>query len=621
MSTSAFHPLELLSPAKDLSCGLAAINHGADAVYIGAPQFSARKSAANTIADIEKLVRYAHLYRSKVYVALNTLLYDSEMEDAVKLVHQIYSAGTDALIVQDFGLLETALPPIALHASTQMDNRTAAKVGFLEKAGFDQVVLARELSVDEIRHIRSHTSVKLEYFIHGALCVCYSGQCYMSQAINKRSANRGECGQPCRLPYSLTAVKGERLETGKHLLSMKDNNLTDYLGQLADAGISSFKIEGRLKDRDYVANITAWYRKKLDDILTHQPHLQRMGTGLSDLLFEPSPEKSFNRGFSTYFANGRPQEPIWAVDSPKAIGEKIGKVSKVEKNRFLIAGPHDIANGDGLCYFNRNHQLNGLRVNKVEDNYIYPLQMADLYAGATLFRNFNHQFNALFKKETAVRTIGLDMKLEADDLPNFHLQLVDEDGLTSRYQATLSVQPATNHQAAANQIIRQLSKTGQTVFKIRHIQTDGADGWFIPAGEINALRRAALEQHENLRIKVFSATSINLPDTAHPYPEATIDKNGNVLNQYARRFFERHGASVVHWGFELQAKLDNETVMVTKHCILHERGNCLKHDPLMRKQLPLYLENEKDLYELVFDCKQCEMQVIRRTQRSAATPS
>lgn len=602
-------PLELLSPARDLECGLAAINHGADAVYIGAPDFGARKSASNTISDIEKLVRYAHLYKARVFVALNTILYDHELDDAVKMAHQLYQVGVDALIIQDFGLLEASLPPIAIHSSTQMDNRTPEKVLFLEQAGFEQVVLARELNLEQIAEIRSKTNVNLEFFIHGALCVSYSGQCYMSQSINKRSANRGDCGQPCRLKYEMTDKNGLTLIKDKHLLSMKDLNLTNHIEQLIDAGISSFKIEGRLKDKDYVANITAHYRTKLDEILERRPELSRASSGKSTFNFTPDPDKSFNRNFTSYFIDGR-QKEIWSVDSPKSTGKKMGKVLVINKNQFQLDSLHDIANGDGLCFFDRKMELKGLRVNKVENGIIFPLSMEGLYAGATVFRNYDIKFSSQFKNDTAQRKIVIDLHFEERGNGDFSLTVRDQDDISTTIINNLKPQEPHNRDQALDQMKKQLMKTGNTPFEVAEIHIRRP--WFIPAAELNSLRREALEQHEQTRINHFHPADYVIPCTHHPFPVSEIKKNGNVVNQLAVKFYERHAAQIIEQGYEMQSKYDNEVVMTTKHCILSEQDKCLLLNPSMRQHLPLFISSEKDRYELKFNCKECEMQIIRR---------
>lgn len=604
-------PIELLSPAKDLECGLAAVNHGADAVYIGAVDFGARKSAANPMEHIEQLVQHAHLYGAKVFVTLNTLLFDREIPQAVEMAWQLYHAGVDALIIQDYGLLEAGPPPMAIHSSTQMDNRTPQKVRFLQEVGFEQVVLARELSLNQIAQIKKETDVVLEYFIHGALCVSYSGQCYMSQSINGRSANRGQCAQPCRLPYNMVDKNGKIIVSGKHLLSMKDLNLTDNLEALIDAGISSFKIEGRLKDKDYVANVTAHYRQKIDAILERRPELKRASSGKSLLSFNPNPHKSFNRGFTTYFVNDR-QTGNWSLHSPKSIGEPMGTAVNIGNNSFTIKQTHDIANGDGLCFFDAKGNLHGIRVNRSENGTIYPLNMANLYEGATIYRNYNHQFSSLFKKETAQRRIEIEMLFKEIAPQQFSLVITDEDGITSTTSSQLNAQEPRNSEHAAEQIQNQLSKTGNTPFDLMELTIKTLKDWFIPASELNALRRQVLELHIQKRIEHFKPTDNILPKNQYPYPEKEIYKSGNVINRWAEKFYQNHGATVKEQGYELQKQYDDDVVMTTKHCILYEQGNCLKINPAYGKNLPLFITNDKDLYELKFNCKECEMEIIRR---------
>ncbi|MDR1683077.1 MAG: U32 family peptidase, partial [Candidatus Symbiothrix sp.] len=393
--------IELLAPAKNAETGIEAINHGADAVYIGAPKFSARAAAGNSIDDIRRLTEYAHLFHAKVYAAFNTILYDNELAEAEKLIWELYRANVDALIIQDMGILNLNLPPIALHASTQTDNRNLEKVQFLEKAGFAQIVLARELSLNEIRTIASQTKANIEVFVHGALCTSFSGQCYISQAISGRSANRGECAQFCRLPYTLSDDKGKILHSNKHLLSLKDLNQSENLEKLLDAGVSALKIEGRLKDTSYVKNITAYYRQKLDAIFERRPEYQAASSGKTTPFFVPNPEKSFNRGFTDYFLFGRKTE-IASVDTPKSIGEPIGSVRDVKGNYFTIASSKAIHNGDGLCFF-ANRQLIGFRINKVENERIYPVEMHGINKATNLYRNYDHEFEKILSKKSAER--------------------------------------------------------------------------------------------------------------------------------------------------------------------------------------------------------------------------
>ena len=398
--------IELLAPAKDLQCGIEAINHGADAVYIGSPKFSARAAAGNTLEDIRTLCSYAHQFGARIYVAFNTILTDEELPDAETIIWELYRAGADALIVQDMGILSLNLPPIPLHASTQTDNRTPAKVKFLQDAGFTQVVLARELSLNEIHAIASETTVPLEVFVHGALCVSYSGQCYISSALSGRSANRGECAQYCRLPYTLLDAEGNEILKDKHLLSLKDLNQSQHLEALLDAGVTSLKIEGRLKEVSYVKNITAYYRKKLDALFAKRPEYKRASVGHETYTFEPIAEKSFNRGFTSFFLQQR-QKDITSFDTPKSVGERVGTVKELKGNSFTIAGTKQLSNGDGLIFFNSEGNLEGFRVNRVEENRVFPLEMPRISPKTILYRNYDHAFEKLLEKPSAERKIDV----------------------------------------------------------------------------------------------------------------------------------------------------------------------------------------------------------------------
>ncbi|TAJ13176.1 U32 family peptidase [Marinilabiliaceae bacterium JC017] len=602
--------IELLAPAKNIECGIAAINHGADAVYIGAQKYGARKMAGNSLSDIESLVNYAHKFNVKVYVTLNTLLFDHELKGAEQLIHELYKIGVDALIVQDMGILEMDLPPIPLHASTQTNNQTPEKVAFLEQAGFEQVVLARELSLKQIESISNQTNAQLEFFIHGALCVSYSGQCYMSQAINNRSANRGECGQPCRLKYNLTDNKGTILERNKHLLSLKDLNLSDQIEDLIKAGITSFKIEGRLKDVDYVSNITAYYRKKIDQVLVNHDHLIAASTGKPQIDFTPAPEKSFNRGFTQYFVNGR-QKDIWSVDSPKSLGEKIGRIARVEKNYFTMDDLYDIHNGDGLCFFSKKKELFGVKVNKVEGDKIFPLKMDQIYSGATIFRNLDQKFQMAIKKSSPARKIAVSLKLTQPDKDAFELIITDEDNFTSTFRTALPKSPANNPEAALIQTKKQLSKMGNTIFTLKEIEINTDEIWFLPAAQLNNFRRLALAHHEAARLENYTTNTIQREKNNYPYPEKHLSESGNVLNEKARAFYSRHGVESMANGYEKETNYKGKTLMTTKHCILYYRGECLKETKKAKPNLPYYLSNEKDSYQLEFDCKNCQMKVIK----------
>jgi len=598
-STKPRH-IELLSPAKNLECGIAAINHGADAVYIGGPGFGARKNAGNPLEDIQALIQYAHLFGVKVYVTLNTLLFDHELQAANQLIHKIYKLGADAIIIQDMGLLETSLPPIPIHASTQTDNRTVEKVKFLEQVGFDQVVLARELSLEEIKSIKSASQVPLEYFIHGALCVCYSGQCYMSESINKRSANRGECAQPCRLKYSLKDKQGQILYKDKHLLSLKDLNLSEHIEDLVDAGISSFKIEGRLKDKDYVSNVTAHYRLLLDEIINKRSDVVRASSGNSTYSFQAQAQKSFNRGFTSYFVNGR-QKNIWSIHTPKALGEELGQIKNIGKDYFTLSSSVKINNGDGLCFY------------KTEGNKIYPNQMGAIRNGISLYRNFNKAFTDEVNNNTTKRKLNTDIYFEESD-NGFLLSMHDEDNIITTLKADdLNPSPANNPERALEQIKTQISKLGSTVFTAVNVHLNFNEKWFFQAKELNALRRQLVEQHEINRLKNFTAKTINFTPNNTPFPQEELNYTANIVNEKAQQFYARHGVKKADWGFEKQPQVKGAEVMRTRHCLLYMNKQCLKEYPEARKLLPLTLYNKKDSYQLEFDCKHCEM-IVRKVK-------
>ena len=416
--------IELLAPAKNLECGIEAINHGADAVYIGAPKFGARAAAVNSLEDIEALVKHAHLYNARIYVTVNTILKEEELQETEEMIHALYRIGVDALIVQDMGITQLNLPPIPLHASTQMDNRTPEKVKFLKEAGFRQVVLARELSLREIKKIHDTCpEVPLEVFVHGALCVSYSGQCYVSQACFGRSANRGECAQFCRLPFSLVDSDGKVMVKDKHLLSLKDLNQSDELEQLLDAGASSFKIEGRLKDVSYVKNVTAAYRQKLDAIFAHRQEYVRASSGTCRFDFRPQLDKSFSRGFTHYFLHGRDKE-IFSFDTPKSLGEEMGTMKEARGNYLTVAGLKSFNNGDGVCYIDEQGRLQGFRINRVDGNKLYPQEMPQIKPRTRLYRNFDQEFERILSRKSAERKLSVSILL-ADNNFGFPLTLTD----------------------------------------------------------------------------------------------------------------------------------------------------------------------------------------------------
>ena len=609
--------IELLSPAKNLDCGMAAINHGADAVYIGAPRFSARAAAGVSVADIGQLARYAHRFRAKVLVALNTVLTDAQLPEAERLIRQLYEAGADALIVQDMGILQMpGLPPIALHASTQADNRTAEKVRFLEQAGFSRVVLARELSLEQIRHIAARTQVELEVFIHGALCVSYSGRCYMSQAACGRSANRGECAQMCRLPYDLLDADGRVLVRGKHLLSLKDLNQSDHLRELIEAGVTSLKIEGRLKEKEYVQNITAHYRRRLDAILEGNTTHRAASSGRTVFFFDPAPAKSFNRGFTDYFLTGR-RPDIMQPDTPKSLGEPVGRVAACNARSLRLQGKAPIHNGDGLCFVNRRGELEGFRVNRVEGADIFPLEMPRLQPGATVYRNRDADFKRqLQQPSSAERRIRLDICLQETE-EGILLRLTDEDGTEASLPFACDKQPARNPERAQAAVQEQLSKLGNTIYTARHVEVRWEQPCFFPNAVLNDWRRQAVERLDAVREQAYRRPMRRPGNPSAPYPASSLDYTANVTNHLARDFYRAHGVQAVEPGFEVQPP-PRATLMHCKHCIKYALGWCPRQDGTAPAPEPLYLRHGGQRYRLAFDCARCEMRVMPPT--SPPTP-
>ncbi|MDR1644475.1 MAG: U32 family peptidase [Tannerellaceae bacterium] len=599
--------VELLSPARNLTCGIEAINHGADAVYIGAPKFGARAAASNPVDDICRLCDHAHLFGARIYVAFNTILREEELPQAERLIRQLYAAGADALIIQDMGITQLDIPPIPLHASTQTDNRTPEKVNFLHSAGFSQVVLARELSLNQIRQIARQTSIALEVFIHGALCVSFSGQCYLSAALGGRSANRGECAQYCRLPYTLTDAGGQEIVRGKHLLSLADLNRSDELEALLDAGVTSFKIEGRLKELSYVKNITAWYRRQLDAILARRPEYCRASAGQTTLAFEPTPRKSFNRGFTPYFLHGRTPS-ITAFDTPKSVGEPVGTVKERQGNVFtLAAGAEPLNNGDGLTFFNAQGKLEGFRVNRVAGNRVYPAEMpALLPLNTPLFRNYDQAFEKQLSLPSAERKIAVAIAF-SDNSFGFTLRLTDEAGGSVSLAAPFRKEPARLD--PKNNILRQLSKMGNTPFHVSSAHVSMSRNWFVPSSLLSEMRRQAVERLCLVR-KILhrrEAASWKNPPAPLPFPERELTYRGNVFNTKAEAFYRIHGVETVAPAFELSPP-GNVPLMFTKHCLRYSLGWC----PSLQKKgspykEPFYLLHKHTRLRLQFDCDNCRM--------------
>lgn len=618
--------LELLAPAKNADYGIEAINHGADAVYIGGPAFGARAKAPNTVQDIARLVQHAHRFHAEVFVALNTIFHDNELEGVHQLVHQLYDSGVDALIVQDMGLLELDLPPIQLHASTQTDIRTVQKAQFLDQVGFSQIVLARELDIATVKKIADATTANLEYFIHGALCVAFSGQCFISHAHTGRSANRGECSQECRLPYTLEDQKGRIIGKDKHYLSMKDNDQSANLRALIAAGVSSFKIEGRYKDLPYVKNATAHYRQLLDEILEELPEYAKSSAGHASYTFTPQPEKTFNRSATDYFANGR-QADIGAFDTPKFSGEALGKVRKVGKDFIDVATDVELHNGDGVCFFDVHKELVGLRINTVQKldmhtQRLFPNEMpADIRNNTQLYRNRDHAFMRLLEKDSASRKIMLDAVLyETPD--GFALTLTDEQGFSATAQTVAEKQPANDVQKAEASLRENLAKLGNTDFVARETSLELTQFWFLPASVVNQLRRDAIEQLTEVRTLGYERPALRAAaEPAAIYPQDTLSYLANVYNQKARDFYHKHGVKLIASAYEANEELDEVPVMITKHCLRFSHGLCPKEAKgVIGVQgtvtaEPMTLISGNDRYTLRFDCKPCEMHVMGKVRK------
>ena len=604
--------LELLAPAKNLECGIAAIDHGADAVYIGADHFGARAAAGNSTDDIARLCSYAHQFGARVYVTVNTIVYDNEIDSVRRLLKRIGEAGADAILVQDMALV-SMLSDIGLemHASTQTDNRTADKVEWLRGLGFKRVVLARELSVDEIAEIHAkHPDVELEVFVHGALCVSYSGQCYASQYCFQRSANRGECAQFCRLKFDLVDAEGKVIEHDRHLLSLKDMCQIDNLERLAEAGAVSFKIEGRLKDVAYVKNVTAAYSRRLDEIVAaHPDKYRRASFGRVDYGFDPDLRKTFNRGYTTYFADGR-QPDIFSPDTPKALGEYVGKVKEVKRQCLTVSGVASFANGDGLCFINADRQLEGFRVNRAEGNHLYPSSMPrNLRQGVALYRNNDQQFERLLSRPSAVRRLSLTMSLSATE-SGFALDVATEDGRKARVEAKAEHTVAQKPQH--ENIVRQLSKLGTTIYDCTNITIPDDFPWFVPSSLLAQMRRDACAE-----VSEHSLTSKHpSPQSVHPSPLTYKNPSRppyllNASNTLAVEFYRQLGVEAS--AFETQKKHgEGEKLMQCRFCLRHALGYCVNkggRKPQWKEPLFLRLPDGRK-FQLQFNCKRCEMYLL-----------
>ena len=603
--------IEILAPAKDLIGGIAAINSGADAVYIGAPLYGARSNATNSIEDVAALVQYAHLFHAQVFVVINTILYDNELESCRQMIWKLYDAGVDALIIQDMAIMEMDLPPIVLHASTQANNRDADKIKFLKDAGMKRVVLARELNLHQIKQISDASDVELEFFVTGALCVSFSGNCYMSVANGERSANRGSCAQNCRLPYNLIDGHGETLIKSTHLLSIKDFDVSDQIPNLVEAGVISFKIEGRLKDIVYVKNNVSFLRKKLDSFLEGSEKYTKASSGTCTFTFDSALDKSFNRGYTDYFVNER-HSSIGSWESPKSKGQYIGKLIRTIGGAYEIENGELLNNGDGLCFINENNEAEGIYVNKAENGLAYPNVLKEIKDGTFIYRNNDAAFIKIVEREdSAVRKISTSLLLFENET-GFELLATDEDGNTSSVQLVHPKEQTKNNLSIEDNIRTQLAKTGFTPYTADEITIQFTDNWFLPISKINEMRRTVYEQLSETRLKNYKREERKIEKTDHPYPETKLDFMYNVSNKLARKFYERHGVTEIEQAFELQWDPGKSRVMTTKYCIKYELKKCPIHQKdIMVEKLkePLVLKQGELEYKLKFNCKPCEMEI------------
>ena len=623
------HHLELLSPARDVGIAREAILHGADAVYIGGPSFGARHNACNEVSEIAELVKFARRYHARVFTTINTILHDDELEPARTLIHQLYDAGVDALIVQDLGVLELDIPPIELHASTQTDIRTLARAKFLDQAGFSQLVLARELNLQEISAIAAETDAAIEFFIHGALCVAFSGQCNISHAQTGRSANRGDCSQACRLPYTLKDDQGRVVAFEKHLLSMKDNNQSANLRALVEAGVRSFKIEGRYKDMGYVKNITAYYRQLLDEILEDRTDLARASSGRTAHFFVPDPDKTFHRGSTDYFVTDRKVD-IGAFDSPTFTGLPVGQVEKVGKRDFIAVTEEPLSNGDGLNVLVKREVV-GFRANVAElksefeedgqKRYRYRVEPNEMPEGLfrlrpnhPLSRNLDHNWQQALLKTSAERRIGVRWQAELRE-QRLQLTVTSEEGVSVSVALDGPFGAANKPEQALDGLRDLLTQLGTTEYHALDVSLDAPQAFFVPNSQLKALRREAIERLTAARVAAHPRGSRKAESCPPPvYPESHLSFLYNVYNQKARDFYHRHGVQLIDAAYEAHEEPGEVPVMITKHCLRFSFNLCPKQAKgvtgVRTKVAPMQLVHGDEVLTLKFDCKPCEMHVV-----------
>ena len=594
--------IELLAPAKDFTSAVDAIDCGADAVYIGAGKFGARYAATNTIEDIARVAEYAHRYGVKVYATLNTLLFDNELEEAREQAMALIKAGVDALIVQDMAYCRMELP-IELHASTQTNCVTPEKVKFFEDLGFKRAILERSLSKEQIAEIRKATNVELEAFVHGAICVSQSGRCFFSRSTSERSGNRGECSQPCRLEYDLCNDKGEIIIKSKHLLSVRDFDLSARLGEMIDLGINSFKIEGRLKDRAYVRNIVSLYRHLLDIEIAKRNDVERSSVGHSAIEFEPNASRTFTRGAGEYFFDGKCRE-VASFDTPKAMGERIGKVSRIDRRGIILDSKHDLATGDGVCFIS-NGALVGTNVVGIEGERIQLNRYDGVTTGVELFRNYNRLFSQAVERSRIKRTILTDLYLQFSE-EDITLTATDESGVSATATIAHQSEEARDKAKGEEALRRQLSRSGDTIFEVRNIEINEVR--FAPMSALGALRREVFELLERERLANHKPSDSFTENRTAKYPASVLTPQDNVTNRLAREFYADHGVADIAEGLDCRAATTGEQVVISDYCIRREIGECLLQKPRLRGNL--YLVRGTKKYKLAFDCKACQMKII-----------
>ena len=596
--------VELLAPARDYVSAVAAVDYGADAVYIGGARFGARQAAGNSVEEIARVVDYAHRYGVRVHATLNTLLRDSELADAEAQARALIAAGVDALIVQDMALRRMNLP-VELHASTQMFNRSPEGARFLAEAGFARVILERALSLEEIRAVCAATTAEVECFVHGAICVGYSGRCFLSRSMSDRSGNRGACSQPCRQTWDLTDGRGHRYIAGKHLLSVRDLNLSERIGELLDAGVSSFKIEGRLKDTGYIKNVVAYYRRAIDKALAVRPQLRRASVGDSLPDFTPDPAKSFTRGESTWFFDGR-RAGVASFDTPKAVGEPLGRVAQLVRDGFrLDRSDVSLAAGDGICFVSPAGTF-GTNVNAVAGDIIRPNRMEGIAVGAAVYRNFDLHFNKLLERSRTRRVIPASATVELSS-EGVRFSCTDCERVNACAERTMPLEPAKNPDANAATVRAQAIRSGDTIFSVRDVAVTGAE-WFVPASIVAELRRETLDKLLQARLARPLPHRILPENPAARYPSQRMEADENVTNRLAEAFYREHGVREIAAPLEFAPTTVGSCVMRSTYCLRRELGQCLKEHPTLRGDL--YLEHGAFRYRLNFDCDRCEMALV-----------